>query len=91
MKTVADVKSKIDDILNKCNDIKKSKDYNRVDAKKVKTLLKGIDLMRSCILYLETNPSEVFIASERDRISKKIILISNGFPDMNPDVFQIKK
>jgi len=63
---------KIVEIKNEISDIKHKIEEEGVLQSQEKRLRKKVPLLRKCILYLETEPSEDFCKSEVDRICKAI-------------------
>ena len=72
MKTIADIQREIADIKHEIENTEMKK------AAETK-LRKRIAYLRTCVLYLETNPSPSFLKAEIEKVENKISLRMVGF------------
>ncbi len=69
MITVQDIKREINEITDR---VRLETDMRKSEKTKLK---KRVGLLRKCILYLETNPTDDFLKKEIDRLENRISLI----------------
>jgi hypothetical protein len=64
--------------------------FSSIDPMKYKKADKmKLDMLKTCLRYIETNPSEAFIDSEIARIQNKIELIEKSVIDaINPETYR---
>jgi len=71
MKTIEKVESEKRDLINQLPDAKNDRATNKI--------LNRIDFLKTIILYLETNPKEEFLQSEKLKLEKQIDNIDANF------------
>ena len=89
MKTIKEIRSEIDDLIKEANEI--PVDYAKFKRRK-KVISITIKSLRFLIAYLETNPPEDLIKSQKASVDKKIWIINDRFDDWrgaHPD--EVKK
>lgn len=77
MKTIQEVKDRIQFLSDDALSLRKKIDYTRKDKKIVKSHLKEIAFLRNAILYLETSPRQEFVSGEIRRLETLIESIKN--------------
>ena len=73
MKTVKEIDQEINDLIK---EVKRDSTKNEVEAIKRK-----VAFLRQCKLYMESEPREDFIKSEKQKIEKRIELIPSHYKD----------
>ena len=87
MKSISEIQTEINGIdgILIANSKLKSNNSEKLKPAKVKALKKRKDYLKLCIAYLQTNPSQEFVESEKARIENRITLIDKSFTKTTKD------
>lgn len=72
MKTIQEIQKEIVDIEKFCA-------TDRATKRQMASGAKRIENLRSCIMYLETNPSQEFMLKQLAQLKDKVSIINSGF------------
>lgn len=74
MKTINQIKSDLIEVVNTLQEDKQKKVEDRMKKSAATKLRKKIPFLKTCIMYVESGPSEQFVKKEIERIETKINL-----------------
>jgi len=71
MKTIDQIKKEEEDLRNEARD---------ADHTRSKQIKRRLELLKTCRIYLETEPSEQYLREELHRVTKNMEIIEERFP-----------
>lgn len=75
MKTEKYLKDHIEKIAHEC--------FHEREENAIKVLKDRMAFAKNCLLYIQTNPSEEFLAKEIDRISNRVNMLMKSYVALN--------
>lgn len=88
MKSKSDLKKEIEELnAERIKGLKTSPPMKTVEMNRI---LNRVSLLKTCVMYLESNPQEEFIKCEIERVKDRIDKISDGFYHPNKDNMALK-
>lgn len=78
MKKAETIKKRMDELVIEMHQSVSDED-DKAYRKRKKRLKKDFDWLKVCYMYLTTNPTELFLEQEKDRLANRLRLIESGY------------